>query len=151
MSDFRLYPVPQGKLGCLEKLLETARKEMKVEKRSDVSYILARVEDGYSSRSMAAYVDSLESPSHCLILATWPGIITKGVIATVVLIYSLPEVRGNKEVLKTLMSTIENYARLSGADTILGSAWKYGCESPIDSLWKKYKYVEQETTYVKLL
>ncbi len=150
MSDFRLYPVPQSQLGVLAKLLESARKEMKMEKRSDVGYTLARVEDGYSTRSMAAYVDSLESPKHCLILATWPGIVTSGMVAVVVLIYSLPQER-SPETAKVMMQTVENFARLNGANSILGSSWLYGCDKPIDSLWKSNGYVEQETTYVKLL
>lgn len=151
MSDFRLYPVPQNKLSCLEALFNSARIEMKMEKRSDPAYTLARVEDGYDTRSMAAYVDSLQDPKHCLVLAILPGIVTNENIAVVILIYSAPEHRNNPDAVKALMETIENYARHERANSIMGSSWKYGCKRPIDSLWTSHGYTEQETTYVKLL
>ncbi len=153
MSNFRLYPVPQSQLSCVEKLLETARQESgpKMQKRMDVKYTLARVEDGYDSRRMAVYVDSLENPNHCLILAHWPGIMTKEDLVAVLLIYSSPEHRGNPEAVKTLLDTIESYAKISGADAVVGGAWLYDYDVNIESLWKSRGYVDQEKVFVKML
>lgn len=149
--SFRLYPLPQSKLENLRSLFEQAQKEMNLAERGDVQAGLERIDAGYISRSMAVYVDDVEKPSHCIVLATWPGIVTKGLLVAVILIYSLPEARGNTEAINVMMSTIENFAKLNGAECILGSSWKYLGARPIDSLWTSHGYVEQETTYVKLL
>lgn len=151
MSDFRLYPVPQSKLGCIEPLFKAAAKEMGLSKRVDPLYSLARLEEGYDNRSLAAYVDSLESPSHCLILSNYQGQVLKGTIAFVRLIYSLPEKRGDRGIIKTMMATIENYARLHGAISVSGSSWKLSGGLHIDALWKSFGYTEQEVIYTKQL
>lgn len=148
MSDFRLYPVPQNKLSCLENLLESARQEMKMEDRSDVKYTLTKIEAGYSNRAMAAYVDNIENPSHCLIVATLPGIVTKGDLAVCILIYSLPTCRTPKSA-DILINTFENYSKLTGATGMLASEWLTDCANPIGVLWKSKGFVAQETVFFK--
>lgn len=151
MSSFRLYPLPQSKLESIRPLLACAQEEMNLKERGDIQVCFERIEAGYVSRSMAVYVDNVEDPKHCLILATWPGIVTKGLLVAVILIYSMPNFRGDQEIVSTMMRTIENFAQIHGADSILGSSWKYLGARPIDSLWTSHGYVEQETTYVKIL
>lgn len=151
MSNFRLYPMPQSKFMNLRELLDTAAKEMNLTERSSWDAWLQRMNAGYAAQYMAIYVDDVETPKHVLILANWPGMVTKGTLTAVVLIYSHPEQRGDPKTAATLMHTIENYARINGSTSILGSSWTYLGNRPIDSLWKAYGYVEQEITYVKLL
>lgn len=151
MSDFRLYPVPQSKLNCIESLCRSATREMGMSKLTDVAYSLARLEEGYNARVLAAYVDDLESPKHCLVMSQYQGITVKGIVAAVRLIYSLPEHRGDREVIKVIMETIESYARIHGAVTVSGSSWKLTGNLHIDELWKSFGYEEQEIIYTKKL
>lgn len=150
MSDFKLYPLPQSKLHIIRDLLVTAREELHGE-HSDVDEFLSAVKHGYSNKRMGVYVDDLVSPKHVLVLALMPGIVIKGMLVTVLLIYSRPEFRGRKEVTSAMMLTIDNYAAFNGATAILGSAWKYKSSNGIDSLWLSNGYEIQETVYVKTL
>lgn len=150
MSDFRLYPVPQNKLSCIERLLNAATKEMGMSNHTNVPYSLARLEDGYDTRSAAAYVDNLEDPKHCIVITYVPGMIRNGVVAFFRLIYSLPDVRSPK-IQKILIETGENFARLNGAVSISGSSWKLTSKRDIGPIWKTEGYTEQEVIYTKQL
>jgi hypothetical protein len=150
MSNFKLYPVPQSKLYIVKDLLTKAKDELKND-RADVDESLAAVENGYTNKRMGVYVDDLVSPKHCLILALMPGLATKGMLVTVLLIYSVPEERGRADIIDAMMFTIDNYATLNGATDILGSSWKYKGARGIDSLWLSRGYEIQETVYVKTL
>jgi len=149
--SFRLYPLTESKIDNISEIVRSAHAELKLGSRATVKSSLDSVKAGYASRSMAVYVDSVEQPKHCLVLATMPGIATDGLLVAVILIYSLPEHRADPSVTKAMMETIENYSKLNGASCILGSSWKFGGTKGIDALWKANGYVPQETVYVKLL
>lgn len=147
----RLYPLPQSKLENIRPILEASRVELNMTERGDVEVGLERIEAGYIGQYMGVYVDNIENPKHCTVIANWPGIVTRDSIAAVILIYSVPEERGNKEALAALLTTVENFARYHGAGCILGSSWQFRGARPIDVMWLANGYELQETTYVKIL
>jgi hypothetical protein len=67
------------------------------------------------------------------------------------LIYSVPEERGNQEALDAMHLTIDTYAAIHGAEAIMGSSWKFRGSRSIDNMWLGRGYEVQEATYVKLL
>ena len=148
--SFKLYPLPHSKLANIRGIFTMAKEELRND-RADIDEVLAAIDCGYDSRRMAVYVDDINSPNHCLVLALMPGIATKGMLVTVLLIYSKPEGRTNPDIVPAMMNTINNYATFNGAKAILGSAWKYKGARGIDSLWLANGYEIQETVYVKTL
>ena len=151
MSDFKLYPVPESLLDNIEPLFTTAHSEMVMQPKATVKQAMASVKNGYANRTLGVYVDSVTNPKHCLVLAHVPGVLIEGVMVVVMLIYSTPEERGRKDILDAMHLTIDSYARLHGAETIIGSSWKFRGSRGIDAMWKSRGYEEQEVTYVKLL
>lgn len=147
----KFYPLPQSKLSNIQKILATADAELVSQRGTSVEHVMSSVEKGYNNRTVGVYVDDLEDPKHCLILALVPGFYVEGLMVVVLLIYSVPEERGNKEALDTMHLTIENYAKIHGAETILGSSWVYKGSRGIDSMWQSRGYEKQEVAYVKLL
>jgi hypothetical protein len=147
----KIYPLPQAKLPNIQKLLEKADSELVSQKGTTVEHVMASVERGYGNRTVGVYVDDVDNPLHCLVLALVPGFYVEGLMVVVLLIYSMPEERGNKEALDALHLTIENYAKIHGAETILGSSWIYRGSRGIDAMWKARGYEAQEIAYVKLL
>ena len=151
MSDFRLYPVPETKLDVLRGIFKQRIAEAKLTERSTVESCMESLKKGYELRYMAAYVDDVEDPQCCLIMAHFPGMATLGLMAHIALIYVCPKQRGKLEILNTLLSTAENYAKLNGAVYVAGTSWIYrGCKGT-DEMWKSHGYEAQETIYVKPL
>ena len=147
----RLYPLPQSCLESLRPILQALQVEQNMLDRTDLDVTFERLEEGYLNRVMSAYVDNVDTPKHCLILGNFPTLFTRDRYASVLLIYSAPEERGNREALKALMETIENFARLHGLPTVKASSWKYRGSRAIDVLWKRHGYEVQETVYMKSL
>lgn len=147
----RLYPLPHSKLANARPIFAQAHSELTMQPKATLDQAMSSVEKGYENRTVAVYVDDIEKPKHCLALALVPGFLVEGLMVVVLLIYSTPEERGNKEALDALHFTLENYARIHGAETIIGSSWKYKGSRGIDAMWKSRGYEEQEVTYVKLL
>lgn len=147
----RLYPLPQSKLESLRPIFQALQIEQNMLDRTDLEATFERLEEGYLNHVMAAYVDNVDSPKHCLILGNFPTLFTHERYASVLLIYSAPEERGSRGVLKALLDTIDNFARFHGLSTIKASSWKYRGSRSIDALWKRHGYEVQETVYLKSL
>lgn len=146
----KLQPVPQSALESLAPFFEPIIPEMGLSDRIDIKDWIASLEVGYVGRYTDVYVDDLANPSHCLVLCRTLGGVDRGVITTVRLIYSKPDVR-TKENTDALLEVIENYAKIHGCSIILASSWKFKGSRPIDSLWLDQGFEIQETTYVKKL
>lgn len=145
----RFIPVPQEKIECIRPLLDRARIEMNMAGRSNVDIFIQRLHASYEARHGAVYVDSLESPKHCVVLMHWPGFVTVGTLVAVVLVYSLPEHRKGMGAAKGMHQAIEAFANSVGAQRIIGSSWVFKGARPIDSFWTSGGYELQEKTYVK--
>lgn len=146
-----LKPLRQNQLDCLDPLIAARLAESNLLDRSTVESAKANLIRGYEARYMGAYVDDVENPKYCLIMATFPGMATSDLMAQIVLIYVSPEVRGDVEALNIMVNTAENYARLNGASSLTGSSWLFRGSEDIGSIWKHYGFEIQETTYVKIL
>jgi hypothetical protein len=147
----RLYPVAHSQIDKVKPLFAQAHSEMITQPRNTLEQALRSLEQGYENRTVAVYVDNLDSPKHCVALALVPGFMVEGLMVVVLLIYSIPEERGLKEVLDSQHMTIDNYAKIHGASTIIGSSWEYKGSRGIAAMWKSRGYEKQEVTYVKLL
>lgn len=147
----RLYPLPHSKLENARAIFTKAHGELKTQPKATIEQAMASVAKGYENRTVAVYVDDIENPKHCLAVALVPGFLVEGLMVVCLLIYSVPEERGKTEPLDALHLTLENYARIHGAETILGSSWIYRGSRGIDAMWKDRGFEPQETTYVKLL
>jgi hypothetical protein len=146
-----LIPVPHSQIDKVKPLFAQAHSEMVTQPRNTLEQALRSLEKGYENRTVAVYVDNLENPKHCVALALVPGFMVEGLMVVVLLIYSIPEERGQKEVLNAQHTIIDNYAKIHGASTVIGSSWEYRGSRGIASMWKSYGYEKQEVTYVKLL
>lgn len=147
----KLVPLPQAKFESLRPVLDASREELNMLERGDTDIGLERIEAGYNGEYMGVFVDDVDNIKHCVVLAMWPGIVTKHFICAVVFIYSAPEVRGRRDAVRALTETIDQFAISHGAGCILGSSWKYRGARPTDRFWTSNGYEIQETTYVKVL
>lgn len=146
-----LKPLLPDQFDCLKPLLEERLKESGLSKLSNPDYVLKRVKDLYSIRSAGAYVDDFRNPKHCLIMTHFPSMLIDDITASISLIYTRPEFRGNPEDVEVLYSTAENYARLNGAKTITGSSWLLGGGKRDDKPWNEREYALQSVSYIKML
>ena len=151
MSDFKLLPVPESLVDNVELLFHQAHAEMVMPAKATVKQAMASMRQGYANKTLGIYVDHVVNPKHCLVLAHVPGVLMEGKMVVVLLIYSTPEERGRKDILDAMHLTIDNYARLNGAETIIGSSWIYRGSRGIDAMWKSRGYEPQETIYHKSL
>jgi hypothetical protein len=149
--SFRFYPVPESKIEAVIPLLTRAYGEMELPARATLEQAKRSLAVGYTNKVIAAYVDDLTSPKHLVILSVAPGVLFEGLIAFVHLVYSVPEARGDADVLNAMHKTIENYAVFHSAGTIIGSSWIYGKSRPIDRMWLSRGYSRQENVYSKTL
>lgn len=147
----KLFPLPHTQLENVRPIFTKAHVELTMQPKATIQQAMFSVERGYENRTVAIYVDNIDAPKHCLALALVPGFLVEGFMVVVLLIYSVPEERGNKEALDAMHLTLENYAKIHGAETIIGSSWKYKGSRGIDAMWKSRGYEQQEVTYVKLL
>jgi hypothetical protein len=146
-----LKPVPESRLDVIRPLLQSSIEESGLAELSDVNDLMAKIQRGYGNRCMGVYVDDLEKPQHLLILAHMPGLATKALAAFILRIYTLPEARGDTAAFDVMLATAENYARLHGAESLMGSSWIFRGARDISALWKHYGFEPQENTFVKYL
>ena len=146
-----LKPLKKDQFGCLRRAFELRVEESNLTGRVSVDDLFRKLENGYDTRCMGAYVDNTENPQHVLVMGHFPGFLTQGTFASVILIYSLPEARGDTGAVDVMATTAENYARLNGCATLIGSSWVLDGARPIDALWKHYGFREQERIYIKNL
>lgn len=151
MSEFRLYPVPQSKLDNLTEICTRVGSEMNPLRAKDAKSMIALLHGFYTQGMMDVYVDDLENPSHMLVMSLTPSIWNNDIVATVLLIYSYPEARGDIDVLKAFMRTYTGYAMLKGATAISGSSWVLNGHKGTDAIWKADKFDHSETVYTKYL
>lgn len=147
----RFYPVPESKIDKIFPFLEMFLSEMEVPKLMTLDHIKKTIVNMYSSKLMAAYVDDFNKPKHVLLLSTVPALFTEGLVTTVHLIYSLPEDRGNRDIVKAMHTTIDNYAKFTKAGKIVAGSWVFRGSRGIDPFWKRYGYEIQEKVYTKEL
>jgi len=147
----KLEPLPLNQLAKVEQVFIKAHAEHTLQHKATVEQAMRSMAVGYERRNTSIYMDDFDSPKHCLVLCHVPGVLVEGLMVIVMLIYTVPEERGNKESLNLLHQTIENYARIHGAETIIGSSWEYKGSRGIGPMWEAQGYEKQEITYVKLL
>lgn len=146
MSDFRLYPLPESKLDVISNIVKLAHMENNLGERCSVEEAMERLVQGYAARCAAVYVDDLSAPSSCLIL--WGGSL---IVVEVLLLYLAPELRADREARSVMRNTASNYARLNGADFVLGSSRANATDEWLSKLWLDDGFSETETFYVKKL
>jgi len=147
--SFRLYPLPESKLDNIRPLFDEAHSEMEAPKLANVDQVMRSVHAGYEGRTLALYVDDINSPKHGVMLTTVPSILMEGLSVIVLWIYSTPEERGNKEKLDVMHTLIDTFAQVNMAGSVIGSSWVYGGSRGIDKMWEAYGYQRQENTYIK--
>lgn len=146
-----LKPLLPPQFDCLKPLLAEGLEESGLVGMSSPDYIIKKLTELYNIRSAGAYADSVESPKHCLIMTHFPSLLTDEVVATIHRIYTRKAFRGNPEDVDVLYSTAENYARLNGATTLVGSSWLFNGSKRTDALWTSKGYKLQSVNYVKIL
>ena len=146
-----LQPLLTSELDCLVPMLECSISESNLQGKCAVPDMMAKLQRGYESRCMGAYVDNKESPKHVLIMCHHPGLAMQGTVATILRIFTMPEARGETEAVDVMVKTAENYARLHGASVLLGSSWIFRGARSIDALWTHYGFEPQERIFSKTL
>lgn len=147
----KLLPLPEDKFDCLLPALQARVAEANLQQRTSAETILKTLRATYATRCAGAYVDSFENPRHVLIMTHFPGADVLGLQAFISFLYVAPEVRGNKDNLDDMFAAAANYAKLNGADILMGSSWIYRGAKASDLLWRSAGFEPQETVYVKHL
>lgn len=146
-----LKPLKKTQLGCLRQVLTERIRESNIEKRSTVDFCFSGMDRGYDGKYMGAYVDDAAEPTVALVMSHFPGMATFNLLAFINLIYVKPERRGDPKVLEVLLRTAENYAKLNGADTLVGSSWLYRGSEDSSKMWERNGFEIQEKIYIKHL
>lgn len=146
-----LKPLKKTQLGCLRKIFAERIKESKITHRSTPEFCLFSAEKGYDGKYLGAYADNIEEPKVVLIMTHFPGMATFNLMAYVNLIYVAPDKRGDTSVVEVLIRTAENYAKLNGADSVVGTSWIYrGCKDT-SRMWTEAGFEPQEKIFIKHL
>lgn len=151
MSEFKLYPVPESKRHIALPLAQMHMSEINRPKIFSMDCVRQLLEDAYANRSGGVYVDDLENPKHLLGMVAYKPLISNQILAEIVTVYSPPEQRGDSNIMKVMIQTAENFAKMHGAVAVLGASWKYEGSRGIDAIWKRLGYTETQTTYIKEL
>lgn len=146
-----LHPIPQSKIGILQKIITDRIIESHLEHRSSVGEVMVKLERGYNERRMGAYVDDLNNPQCALIMSLFHGSATEDRYANIALAYVVPELRGKAEYGNALIETAEAYAKHHKANSLLGTSWLYKDSKDTGWFWKAKGFEPQETIYVKHL
>ena len=146
-----MKPLPQTKISVLRPVLETAIKELGIEDRTTVDFLINRIGMGYTARSINAYVDDVEEPKHVLVLEHSHGGVTDEKMVEVRFIYSEESERGDAEAVKAFDEQITTFCEFFNPDVILGSSWVYRGARRIDALWTSLGFEKQEIVYIKRL
>lgn len=147
----RLIPLPESKLESLRPICERVKTEYSFGDTYSPEQAFLVVQSGYENRRLAVYVDNVDDIKHCVIMTHSVSMISEGVTAYVLFIYSVPEHRGSQESLDAMKQIVEGYAQVQGASKISGSSWVLFNHKSMDALWKKWGYQPQETVYSKFL
>jgi GNAT superfamily N-acetyltransferase len=148
-----MQPIPQDRLKeILTPLAELFRNEANMDERAIVEYAVGYVNDGYESRTVAAFVDNLDKPQSCLVLKTGRSWMHPATACIILTVWVHPDARGNSTALRTdMMKTAEAFARLNGCESIYGSSWVYLGHEDISALWSSQGFDLQEKLFVKSL
>jgi hypothetical protein len=112
---------------------------------------MGNLEKGYEGKYMGAYVDRIENPEVVLIISHFPGMTTFNIVAYINLIYVAPSKRGDVSVVGVLLKTSENYAKLNGADSLVGTSWIYRGSEDTSKMWIANGFEVQEKIFIKHL
>lgn len=146
-----LKPLKKNQLGNLKRVFADRIKESKLQLRSTPELCLFNAERGYDGKYLGAYADNIEEPKVVLIMTHFPGMATFNMMAFINLLYVDESLRGDPEIVKVLLRTAENYAKLNGADSVVGTSWIYrGCKST-SKMWLSAGFEPQEEIFIKHL
>jgi hypothetical protein len=146
-----LKPLKKNQLSSLKKVFADRIKESNLQMRSTPELCLFNAERGYDGKYLGAYADSVEDPKVVLIMTHFPGMATFNMMAFINLIYIVPEKRGDADVVEVLLRTAENYARLNGADSVIGTSWIYRGAKDTSKMWIDAGFEPQEKIFIKHL
>ena len=146
-----LKPVRESEFDCLREAFALRLSESNMSEFGGVDDLLVKLRQGYARQCLGAYVDNVEKPQHVLVMGHFPGFLTQGSFASIILVYSIPEARGDTSAVDVMIATAENYARLNGAEYLLGTSWVYRGSADIDALWKFYDFEPRERVFIKNL
>lgn len=150
-----MRPIPQDKLNeVLIPIFKEGIEDVAIAHRTSPEYCVGNVEKGYEARAIAAYVDDLESPKCCLVVAMGRSPVLDENLSIIYRIWVRPDlvaVREGVALSKEMAKTFEAYAEMNGADGILASSWVYRNAPDIGSFWEKLGFEIQEKIYIKHL
>lgn len=147
--------IPQDQLkAILTPIGEKRRVEASMEDRCNVEYSISQIEEGYESRSMAAYVDEFENPKSCLVVRVGRNWVSPALVCGVLLFWVDPSLRGtltSAKLVKDMFATGEAFALLNECEGIVNSSWVYLGSEDMDSLLSHAGYDLQEKVFYKPL
>lgn len=146
-----MIPLPQTKVQKIKPLVEAFIRESKCEDRTTAQHCLEKLAQGYLTKTMDAYVDSVDSPRRMIVFGRYPGLLFPGDMIVVHCIYAPEEDRGKEEVLAAFKEILAKYPQVHSADRILASSWVYKNSRGIDAFWRSLGFERQEVIYVKHL
>jgi len=146
-----MIPLPQSKLTAVAPIIEQVIVEMNCSHRTDLTYCMERLAQGYITQSLDAYVDNVESPRHLAIFGRYPGFFTKEENIYAHLVYAPSEDRVKSDVIAAFKHLIAKYCEVHRRDAIVASSWEYRGSRGIGSFWRSLGFERQEVVYVKHL
>lgn len=135
----------------LRPLIDEYIVDMDFQDRTDTDYILTNILASLQNGTGRLMTDNPENPTAIIWATVCQNIVfkTSGLAGNI--IYVKKSARGNAELIKDMMESLELAARFSGCDEIYGAKWhpKYG--ESAEKMWVKSDYVQRESYFVKEL
>lgn len=147
MNDLKLIPV--GHIGVLAKLLEEFIKEFDLENKTNSSHILHNMTMSVLSGKGMVFTDNLDDPALYVWCMEQSSMVLASKIYSVVGVYVTPDKRGSKEIVSSMMDTIDDAAKRAGCNIISGGDHLPTKNSSVAKMWEKSGYKLTETFYMK--
>lgn len=95
--------------------------------------------------------DDPENPTSMIWATVGKSVLIDKTLLMTSIVYIKKNKRGNSDLVKDLMSSLELVGQFSGCDKIYGGDWKLSESESAAEMWKKSEYNEQESFFVKEL
>jgi hypothetical protein len=147
-----MIPVPQSQL--LKIFTEPMRvnfEQVNLDGRASPEKFLAKVNQGYDNRTIAAFVDNLTDPHFFLVLGSVQTLVLDNPTCVIYIIYGDQPGRDRMDTLKEALLTAAAYAEKTKCGDIAVSSLTYLGARDIGALWESLEFDEQERIFTKLI
>lgn len=152
MATDNMTPVPQSLLvKTFEKPLEAFIEGLNLDGRATPAEFLRKVDEGYTRRTLAAFVDDLADPHFFLVLGTVNTLVLDAPTCIIYMIYGDQPGENRKKLRDEALLTAEAYAKNTKCGDLAVSTITYLGAKDLGGLWEGLEFEEQERIFTKML